>query len=199
MNMIRTNFTRATMKDAIIYNNLMRWCEFVDTVLTNALAVGTSFTHSTFNMANMSRAKFYACEFTNVNFAQANMISSNIAKSLFSHCTFGGASGANLSCAEISNSTFYKCNFADVNLSGATFKNCIFYDYDLTDAIELKSAKFINCIFKKGPNENPKVNNAGLIDLREGRGNDPVLLRIERHIDAPDRYTSLAYAKLTEK
>lgn len=153
VNFNRSNFTKASLKNCLIYNSLMRWCEFEKTSFNNSLAYGVSFFQSNFTNASFSRAKIYGCEFSNVNLSSTRLISANISKSIFEESNFNGC---NFASADVNNCSFRKCNFAKINISGCTFKNCYFCEVDFSGAIGLDEATFINCVFyRKNENADP--------------------------------------------
>lgn len=144
INAMRSIFTKATMKDAVLCNDFLRWCDFEEVHMTNALVLGCSLTHSNLLKANFSRSKIFSSEISNANLSEAKFISTSISKTLFEECNLDKA---NFGSSNINNCSFYKCKFAGVNIGGVEFNNCIFYDFDFTNAIGLDAAVFNHCIF----------------------------------------------------
>jgi uncharacterized protein YjbI with pentapeptide repeats len=164
---------------------MLRWCDFDEAAMTNALIVGTSFRHSNLDAVNLSRGKIFASEFSNVGFGGAKLISTAISKSLFEECSFRNTI---LSSSYIENTTFCNCNLSGIILGSVTFKNCIFYGCDFSEAVDLGAAVFENCIFADGQ-DSDELREDILLTPGRGAGNKVVVYKTAMK-DGIARYSS---------
>lgn len=146
VNMMRSKFNLASVRNAFFYNVLLHWGAFNEANFANSIFVGSSFHHSALEKADFSRVRFFACEFSNANLHGTNLISARMEKVLFDETNLASC---NFSSARIANCSFNKCNFDKVIFDKETiFENCIFSGIDFSTAVGLSEAKIKNCIFE---------------------------------------------------
>ena len=144
-NMMRSRFDRASIRSAMFYNTLLRWCMSKQANFANSIFIGASFHQASFEETNFSRARFFACEFSNANMDNSTFISTKMEKIIFDETNL---SNCKFSSAVIRNCTFNKCNFEQVIFDNNTkFINVIFSGIDFSKVIGLDQAKFKNCVF----------------------------------------------------
>ena len=188
--MDRSHFTKTDLKNALLFNDVIRWSTFVDADASYALFIGDSFHQANFRNTNLSQSHSYACEFSGCQMVGVNYIGARLDKVNFYD---DDLSGADFSHAWFENCIFRDCEFKNVNLSNVDFVNCVFSGVDFSTCRGLARAVFKDCAFVGWSIDNPKdLNKFGLFD------NDDSTPRIIKLIPEQTNSPRLLYSGKSE-
>lgn len=145
MNFMRSKFLKASMMQAVLFNNLFIYGTLNSVDMSNAILCGNSFHQANCAKINMQRALLYANEFSNADLGGANFNACLMEKCNFDQTNLANA---NFSRAAVKNCSFIKCNMEGINIADTRFENVIFSDIDFSKSIGLDEAIFIKCLFE---------------------------------------------------